>query len=87
MPVAVDVGPEAETVEIFDVVVAEEMEVEAEESLPTLNAVEVNAPENSSSDADQVAYQNQTGQPYYEDQPSPELFGLRFANFGKSIVE
>ena len=36
--------------------------------------------------AEQVAHQKTTGQPYHDDGPSPELFWLRYANFGKSIV-
>jgi hypothetical protein len=34
---------------------------------------------------DQVAYCTATGRPYRSDQPSPELFALRYANFGQPI--
>ena len=35
---------------------------------------------------DQVAYCTMAGRPYRGDQPSPELFALRYANFGQPIV-
>lgn len=35
---------------------------------------------------DQVAYCTTTGRPYDGDRPSPELFALRYANFGQSIM-
>jgi hypothetical protein len=42
--------------------------------------------ENLASPTEQIAYCTTTGRPYDGDRPSPELWALRYANFGQPIV-